>query len=182
MTTLDPSAPHLQEQRTAALAHATAVTKRLRNPVLRQAYAVWNTARGNRDLPRLEDLDLTGVADEGDTFIASIDASRVPVGFQFRRVGAALAGRLADELTECSADPFSKLPASEALGSLLGAYRDCERTRSPSYEYVRYNFGKNAPVLFERLLMPLSANGKTPTTLVGIALFTHPNGRPQTLQ
>jgi hypothetical protein len=63
-------------------------------------------------------------------------------------------------------------PDDEVLGSLAGAYRRCERTSAPSYEYAKYDFGDGDPVLFERLVLPASDDGERVSHLVGIALFS----------
>jgi hypothetical protein len=41
----------------------------------------------------------------------------------------------------------------------------------PTYEYTRYRLAEAPPVLFERLLLPLSDDGAMLTHLAGIALF-----------
>jgi hypothetical protein len=147
---------------------------------MREAYAAWREVRGQSILPRLQDLDLSGIASPDDMFAASVDSTRNPIGFHFKHVGAALAGRLGDALHESTPLPFTRLDESESLGSLLGAYRSCVLTGVPSYEYVRYDFGDGAPLVFERLILPMSNDGAALTTLTGIVLFTE--AAPRTLQ
>jgi hypothetical protein len=148
---------------------------------MRDAYAAWRGVRGQSLLPRPQDLDLSGIASPDDMFAASVDATRNPIGFHFQKVGAALARRLGDALHDAAPLPFTRLDETESLGSLLGAYRSCVRTGAPSYEYVRYDFGDGAPLVFERLILPMSNDGATLTTLTGIVLFTEP-AAPRALQ
>ena len=91
--------------------------------------------------------------------------------FRFLKVGRALIARLGMEATHVTAE-FRPDPNDEMLGSLTGAHRRCVRTSSPSYEYARYDFGEGDPVLFERLILPVSDGGERVTHLVGLALLS----------
>ena len=75
--------------------------------------------------------------------------------FRYDAVGKALTERLGAPL-----DGTSPI-ADDALGSLEDGYRRCVRTGAPTYEYARYRIGGEAPMLFERLLLPLSQDGRT---------------------
>jgi hypothetical protein len=85
---------------------------------------------------------------------------------RFLQVGAALAGRMADDETE----------ADEVFGGLAAALQRSARLGVPSHDYARYAFQDGGePVFFERLLLPLAADhGTRPTHLLGIALFSGP--------
>ena len=40
------------------------------------------------------------------------------------------------------------------------------------FEYARYDLGEGEPVLFERLILPVSDDGERVTHLVGLALLS----------
>lgn len=91
---------------------------------------------------------------------------------RFVRVGAALARRLGRPLEGESAG--GDLEADEVFGGLGEAYHRCARHGVPCHDYARLGFGDGGePLYFERLLLPVAADGGTrPTHLVGLAFFS----------
>jgi CheY-like chemotaxis protein len=147
--------------------------RRLRSPRLLAAYLYWRAARNGNRPPRLPDLNWGGLPQADNAFTVAVETAGNAVRFRFLRVGAALEARLGQSLGGLLTSEAG-LPEQdeEVLGSLEGAYRRCARTMSPSYEYASYDFGDDAPVLFERLILPVSDDAERVTHLVGIALFT----------
>jgi PAS domain S-box-containing protein len=147
--------------------------RRLRSPELLAAYLFWRAARNGDRPPRLPDLNWGGLPQAANAFTAAIEPAGNTVNFRFLHVGAALEGRLGRRLGGTLVSELGG-PAQddEVLGSLEGSYRRCARTQAPSYEYASYDFGDGAPVMFERLILPVSDDGHRLTHLVGIALFT----------
>ncbi len=141
---------------------------RLRTPKLREAYQAWRRARkpGGR-LPTPAEFDLSARSFAADAFLVAVSATPEGHEFHFIIVGPALNGRLGQTLDGTSP------AADDALGSLEDGYRRCVRTGLPTYEYARFRLGDAAPVLFERLLLPLSEDGSTLTHLAGVALFAN---------
>ncbi|WP_157619724.1 response regulator, partial [Skermanella stibiiresistens] len=152
------------------------VRDRLRSPDLRNAYDRWKSARSARNgLPPPDVLaedghagPNPGIADHG----FMVEVIEAPGGgrtgeFRYVRFGDALAERLGRSLVgELVGDE------GEELGSSGVSYRRCLETASPSYEYARYALGDDTPLLFERLLLPVSEDGARVTHILGIALFT----------
>lgn len=146
--------------------------RRLRSPELLAAYLFWRAARNGDRPPRLPDLNWGGLPQAANAFTAAIEPSGNKVDFRFLHVGAALETRLGRKLGgTLTSELDSPAQDDEVLGSLQGAYRRCARTQSPTYEYASYDFGDGEPVMFERLILPVSDDGAHLTHLVGIALF-----------
>jgi CheY-like chemotaxis protein len=150
-----------------------ALVRRLRSPELLAAYLFWRAARNGDRPPRLPDLGWGGLPQAANAFTAAVEPAGNRVNFRFLQVGAALEARLGRKLGgTLTSDLGWPSQDDEVLGSLEGAYRRCARTRAPSYEYASYDFGDGAPIMFERLILPVSNDGERVTHLVGIALFS----------
>jgi CheY-like chemotaxis protein len=148
--------------------------KRLKTPALRQLYLNWQTAKADGvTLPSLSSLDPARFGLGPHSFTAAIE-NEDPVGFRFLSVGSALTTRLGRRLEGVA---IAGTPESEEiLGELHATYRRCARNLSPVYQAARLDFGDGSPLHLERLVLPLSENARTVTHLVGIALFSEPNG------
>ncbi len=87
--------------------------------------------------------------------------------YRYVRFGDALAERLGRSLVgqPVGAD-------GDELGSAGASYRRCQETALPSYEYARFSLADEMPLLFERLLLPLSDDGVRVTHLLGVVFFT----------
>ncbi len=145
----------------------TLLAARLRAPQLREAYQAWRRARLPGRLPARAEFNLSALSAAAEAFLVAVSGTSEQPGFRFVTVGAALTDRLGRALDGTS------LAADEALGSLEDGYRRCVRTGLPTYEYARYRVGDEPPMLFERLLLPLSDGGGGLTHLAGIVLFTN---------
>ena len=145
--------------------------RRLKNPALVAAYLFWRAARNGGKPPRLSDLDWGRLPDADHGFTVAVEPGERSPTFRFLKVGRALIARLGIHGTDVTAE-FRPDPNDEILGSLTGAYRRCVRTSSPSYEYAHYDTGEGDPVLFERLILPVSEDGERVTHLVGLALLS----------
>ncbi|MGI4939959.1 MAG: response regulator, partial [Janthinobacterium lividum] len=142
---------------------------RLRTPSLRELFLVWCAARQGDVPPPPDSLDPDPFGVGGNSFVVEVDAAKSPAEMRYVRVGAALTARLGRSFIgeAIIEDPRG----DEALVSLTAVYGRCARQRMPVYQSARYDFGDGAPVMFERLVLPLSADGSAITQLVGVALF-----------
>ncbi len=149
--------------------------KRLKTPVLRQFYLNWQTAKVNgAALPTLSSLDPVRFGLGPHSFTAAIE-NEDPLEFRFVSVGAALTTRLGRSLDGAA---IPSMPEDEdVLGELYATYRRCARNLNPVYQAARLDFGDGSPLHLERLVLPISENSQTVTHLVGIALFSEPNGQ-----
>ncbi len=145
----------------------TLLAARLRTPKLREAYQAWHRARKAGRLPSRAEFDLSALSASTDAFLVAVSATPAGPAFRYVSAGPALTSRLGQAVAGTLA------AADDSLGSLEDGYRRCVRSGLPTYEYARYRIGDEAPVLFERLLLPLSDDGSTLTHLAGIALFVN---------
>lgn len=141
---------------------------RLRNPRLRDAYDRWKMARAaGGGLPGPDLLPSADGPLADDSFLVEAIGSGRTGEFRYLRIGGTLARRLGRPLEGDLVDD-----GGDELGSAGASYRRCVESRSPSYEYARYALADEAPLLFERLLLPLSAEGAAVTHILGVACFT----------
>ncbi len=150
--------------------------RKLQNPGLCASYLAWRAARDGDRLPRLADLEPALLPEANNAFTVAVDECAGPITFRFLRFGPTLAARLGRTLAATPGSGQKEDVGDQALASLDGAYRRCTRTQTPSYEHARCDFGDGEPVTFERLLLPLSEDGRTVTHLTGIVMFTGRTG------
>ncbi|MES2710882.1 MAG: PAS domain-containing protein [Pseudomonadota bacterium] len=146
---------------------------RLRRPELREAYVSWRRLvdAGGGLLPSPEAFDLSALGGSAHAFRVAVESTGGGPIFRFLTLGTALAQRSGRPAEEQSAAGDTQ--GDEALGGLAGVYERCARFSVPSHDYARYGLGEDGePVTFERLILPLAAEGADrPTELVGIAYF-----------
>lgn len=152
------SAPEAEPFEPAAFA-------RLLSPFMRPPFAYWEAKRGGREMPTRADLDplemrawlpqtmLLEPLETGD--------------FRVRLVGTDVRERMGLEMTGRLA---SELPTSpEVMRSVLAEFREVMQGRRPTYnrrEHISAITGK--PIRFERLLAPLSSDGRRVDMLFGV--------------
>jgi CheY-like chemotaxis protein len=141
---------------------------RLRNPSLRDAYDRWCALRNaGGGLPDCDLFPSDDTAMNDNSFMVEADSGGKAGDYRYVRFGNALAERLGRSLV-------GELVSEDGdeLGSAGASYRRCQETAVPSYEYARYALADEMPLLFERLLLPLSDDGVRVTHLLGVAFFT----------
>jgi len=149
---------------------------RLRGEALRSAYGRWRAQRIQRSgaLPPIDAFE-RALPDNIDEALFIVEVQATPgSGFRMMRIGRALQAQLGrtskDSLTP---DSMFHEPGHMLGGSIGAAYRRCVESRGPVYDYARFAFGDGRPMLFERLVLPLSEDGGvTVTHMAGVALFT----------
>jgi PAS domain S-box-containing protein len=140
----------------------------LRNPRLRSVYDYWRSRRDpSGNLPDYSLFRIDGTDMTDNSFIVEVIGGRHTVGFRFVQIGQILEQRLGRSLVGELVDDVG-----DELGSAGASYRRCLETASPSYEYAHYSLADETPLLFERLLLPLSDDGIRVTHLLGIVIFT----------
>jgi PAS domain S-box-containing protein len=152
---------------TASAAAPDKLRDRLRNPGLRDAYDRWCALRNAGG--GLPDCDLFPSDDstmKDNSFMVEAGGGQAGV-YRYVRFGNALAERLGRSLV---GHPVGD--DGDELGSTGASYRRCQETALPSYEYARFSLADEMPLLFERLLLPLSDDGVRVTHLLGVVFFT----------
>jgi len=142
---------------------------RLRTPGLRELFLVWCAARRGNVPPPPGSIDPDPFGVGGNTFVIEVDGTCSPPAMRYVRMGAALTARIGRSVVgEAIAEEQG---GDEVFGSLAAVYGRCAKLRMPVYQAARYDFGDGAPVTFERLVLPLSADESTITQLIGVALL-----------
>ena len=148
--------------------------QRLKTPALRRFYLNWQTCSvPGTALPSLLQIDPARFGLGPHSFIVKVE-SHQPPAFRFVTVGGALTRRLGRLLDGVAID--NSLDDNDVLGEMHGTYRRCMRNRSPVFEGARFDFGDGSPLIFERLVLPISEDSESVTHLVGIAVFTDAKG------
>ncbi len=137
---------------------------KLRAPGLRELADYWLARRGEADMPRRSDIDPVDLKSHLPRLILA-DVWYRPLRFHFRVVGSELEHQLGYRYTGTTID--------DSAGAFFKPYQVCAEQVRPTREYVRYDFDDGGPIgEFERLLLPLSEDGKTVTMVFGEAIYT----------
>ncbi|WP_158292360.1 PAS domain-containing protein [Paracraurococcus ruber] len=148
--------------------------ERLVQAELREAYVRWSALRGSQadHLPAPGAFPLTELSEQTAARAFLLQVLDIEAGvFRFQYAGRSLEERFGRPLAGLSLGG-SRGELDGALGgSATALYRRCARTGVPSYDYARVSLGDGLPVLLQRVMLPLSADGVTVTHLAGVAVF-----------
>lgn len=153
-----------------ALIVRSQIREKLNAQTLRDFYDDWVSLReADQAVPRLEAFNRQRFAATGGLTLAEVQ----PNGqMHFVEIGRALTERLGAPMEE------QDLQSEDAM-SIREAYYRCARGTMPSYENLRFRFGEGQVTTFERLLVPLSQDGKSVTHVAGLVVFTGETGTNQ---
>ncbi len=148
---------------------ARSLLARVRTVALRDLYFGWNAKCAGNALPAPADPNPAGFGLQRHSFLLSVCRNGEEIDMRFLSAGEALTARLGRDLTgeRVGTDPSDE----EVLGSLEAVYRRCVRDRQPIYQFIRFDFGDDSPLRFERLVLPLAERGQEITHLLGVILF-----------
>lgn len=135
----------------------------IRTQDLRQALKDWRALCPTNGFPRLVAAERQLVAQSEHTLLVAVDPDAAPPLLRLVRLG----GALERALGRTKLDDFT-LEGSLAVGTLAAAYRRTYRSRFPSYEYASYAFEEKSPEVFERLILPVAADGRHVSHLLGV--------------
>ncbi len=142
---------------------------RIRHPRIREFHTLWDDLRGDRIAPARDDFgpeDFRAVLPH--LFLVDVERGAA-FRFVFRIVGTELERQLGRSLAQQEIDP---LPQDRWAGTLYGAYANCAITLRPVYDYVRTRLPDGTVGEFERLTLPVSADGQAATHLIGCAILS----------
>jgi PAS domain S-box-containing protein len=139
------------------------VRRKLHNEIACSLYDNWARQRGpGGSLPHFGSFDWTKFAATGALTIAKFE---VGGALRFVEVGRLLLGELGRSLGDQDI-------SGEDPTSMVEVYKRCAQKGEPCHELLRFDFGDDEPLSFERLLVPFSANGSTIVThVVGVAIY-----------
>lgn len=141
--------------------------ERMRSQALEKLQSAWIDLHRDGSLPRLADMPFGCGETQDNLIIAHVDHEKTPPGVRFIMIGKALTERMGLRLE----GPEMELTETEIVGAEDGPYRRCIRSGKPAYEYAYFNLGQGRSFFFERLLLPLSDDGRRITHIVGMASF-----------
>ena len=133
---------------------------------LRALYDYWQRKRGDRALPSRADIDPIELKDLlGNLFL--VDVNYQPLSFRYRLAGTNIVQVLGRELTGRTADELDGLPISPQL--IKKHFSEVVLSREPSYKVLDV-IVDSGPIVYRRLLLPLSPDGGTVNMLLGGAV------------
>lgn len=148
----------------AALRHDR-LAERLKSECTRSLFAHWRTFAKIDPVPAFETLDLGSCRELQRLSIVTVDATKVPIEFHIAALGDSSRPPLPEDAMRFV------VSGSDQLGAREAAYRRCQRTGRPSYEFARVGTGQGPAATFERLLLPYTTNGSSVTHIVSAVAF-----------
>ncbi len=136
-------------------------------PRCRKLHDSWQDLRRDSDLPRRADFDPVAVPDLlPDLFL--IDIERTDAGarrYRYRLVGTGNVDRFGRDNTGLWLDEAVEEPH---LSSFLGIYERVAESAVPICEVLTAEHTQRRYLVYQRLLLPLASDGKTPDVLLGL--------------
>jgi hypothetical protein len=155
---------------------ATAVSfndARIRSDTVRGFFDIWDKLRAGRPAPARSDFLPEQFARWWpNMFLVDLVFDAGEPSFTYRLVGTGLEDRLGKSLGGRSAD--SVMGGDDGApwsGSLDRAYRTCFDSMSPVHHFMKFKTDNGAPGTFERILLPLSADGQKVDQMLGLAIY-----------
>jgi hypothetical protein len=135
------------------------------DPVLSAAYDYWEKKRGDRAMPRRGDIDPADLRQ----VLAHLQITEV-MGqrFRYRLVGTAIVEAFGTEFTGKFID---ELVSGERDSFVHACYRAVCSARRPAFVRSKYITTKDIDLTANRLLLPLSANGREVNQILGALTF-----------
>jgi len=136
----------------------------LKTPKLRHAHEYWDSKRNGRKMPSRGDLDPGEMTEWlSDTLLA--DVTYDPLDFRFRLVGTNIAIHYGVDVTgRC----LRELDLDQVAEQVFAEYALTVTTGEPTWFEDDFVSNSGKRMHYERLLMPLSDDGKTVNMLFGV--------------
>ncbi len=134
---------------------------------LRRLLAYWHAKKGDRPAPTRADIDPTEIKPLLP-HVGLVDVERAPLRFRFRLTGTEIVKGYGEELTGRYLDEVDlNLHQHEIIGDYVRAAESGE----PSCAFLDYNRKDGRHLRYERMVLPLSSDGKTIDMLIGGCVF-----------
>ncbi|HEY7610350.1 MAG TPA: PAS domain-containing protein [Alphaproteobacteria bacterium] len=135
----------------------------IQEPKLRALLAYWNAKRGTRAMPTRADIDPLDVPSILPNIVL-VGVSGEPPRFRFRIVGTDIVFRYGGEIT---GRDLEDVDLGSELGAVKSQYEETVRERVPTYCRHEIETGAGKHLRYERLLLPLAADGIHVDMLLG---------------
>jgi hypothetical protein len=139
------------------------------HPQLRALLGYWLKKKGERRAPTRADIDPSEIVPLLP-HVGLVDVVRDPLRFRFRLVGTAIAAGYGRDITGSFLD---EVDLDRHEQEIIAEYARVIETWEPAcarWEYVRRD---GRYVAYERMVLPLSSDGKTVDMLFGGCVFDH---------
>lgn len=141
--------------------------EQLANPALRKFFTYWDTVRGGRAMPRRCDIDPIDMPRDVLPHVVLLDVVREPLDFRYRLAGTIVVERSGFEL---KGRLVSELPITRPA-ELYAEFAKVERDGRPRHSEFSYRARHDEYRNVERLIAPLSDDGRSIGQLIGVAVF-----------
>jgi hypothetical protein len=138
------------------------------DPILREALAYWQRKRGERAMPCRRDIDPAELPFWLLPHLQLTDAIEGGRRFRYRLVGTAIVGAFGAEFTGKHVD---ELPSGNGLDVAHAFYDTVCDAKQPVFARSAYNATKGVSRITNRLLLPLSEDGREVSAIAGAVTF-----------
>jgi len=139
---------------------------------LRRLLAYWHAKKGDRPAPTRAEIDPAEIK-ALLPHVGLVDVERTPLRFRFRLAGTEIAKGYGEELTGRYLD---EIDLNFHQHEILAEYVHTAESGEPSCSVKDYNRKDGHHIRYERLVLPLSSDGKTIDMLLGGCIFDVPHG------
>ena len=149
------------------------VRGKLRSAELLDLADYWDRLRGDRGMPRREDIDTADLERHAPRLLL-VDVWPSPLRFGLRLVGT--------ELEDMVGRRMTGEVLTDETPMFFKPYAACAGRVRATREFLSFDFGDGSePGSFERLLLPLSDDGETVDGILGEAVYTNLTTDPSQL-
>lgn len=139
---------------------------KLRNKTIKAAFDYWNEKRADRDMPARGDIDPAEIVPLLP-HVMLVDVAHDPLDFSFRLVGTEVVHRYGREFT---GRRLLDLDLDHVKQQVFEEYSLSVERGQPEYFVDDYMMTDGRVMHFERLLMPLSDDGRQVNMLFGVQI------------
>jgi hypothetical protein len=143
--------------------------ERLRDPDLIRFYDIWAALRGDRAMPSRKDVDVLHIPPEFLPNLMLIDVLHAPRRYRYRLIGTQVVAASGEDRT---GEAFENVEFFKANPVVLEQYNCVAENRRPLHSLEPFtNFATGATYDVDRLLLPLSSDGRTVDMLMVLFHF-----------
>jgi hypothetical protein len=143
--------------------------ERLRDPDLIRFYDIWAGLRGDRAMPSRKDVDVLHIPPEFLPNLMLIDVLHAPRRYRYRLIGTQVVAASGEDRT---GEAFENVEFFKANPVVLEQYNCVAENRRPLHSLEPFtNFATDATYDVDRLLLPLSSDGRTVDMLMVLFHF-----------